>query len=98
MAVNEQAQTTIFDKTIESPEVEEAIETLMAAKAYAKEHEVGKAQKLVKALAEQYDLQDGERLRCGAYVITGKRRGGGGFEVPVWEKTGVGRIDSLNEE
>jgi hypothetical protein len=98
MAVTETAQGNIFDRTIESPEIEEAIETLMRAREYAKGHGVGKAKKLVASLVEQYALEDGERLRVGQYVVTGRKRAGGGFEVPTWEKTGIGAIDSIGAD
>ncbi|MCK9496718.1 MAG: hypothetical protein M0R75_14670 [Dehalococcoidia bacterium] len=33
--------------------------------------------------------QGGARVRCGDFVLTVKRRTGGGFEMPEWESVGV---------
>ena len=90
------AQVALWDREIEG-ENGEAIAAQIAimfknedaAKAYR--HARNEMIKVVKVL----DLADGERLRCGDFVITGKARAGGGFEVPVWESVTVGRIRQL---
>jgi hypothetical protein len=89
----EDNQGGLWDRTIESPEIEQAIEDMLAAqdayRAYLK------ARKVVRTVVEEYALADGERLRCGAYVLSGKERGGGGFEVPVWKKVTLGGVQAL---
>lgn len=92
------AQTGLFDRTIEWPELEDAIETLVTAREDGTLKAISKARALVKAVVEDHALQDGERLRCGAFVITGRERAGGGFEVPTWSKVTVGAIVSLDDE
>lgn len=93
----DEAQGRLWDKEIESPELEAAIELIMENQLdQATRRELGKARKTIKSVTEQYELEDGQRLRCGRYVITGKGRSGGGFEVPQWTKTTVGKITELD--
>ena len=96
--VTEDAQAGAFDKTIEDPEIEDAVATLIDAKRYMKDHKVGKARKAVKSLVEQYELEDGQRIRVGGFVITTKSSAGGGFEVPTWEKTTIGTMGPIDDE
>ena len=88
-------QAGAFDRTIESPELEAAVDLIVS---WREEHgdelkEVAHARATIKAVTEQYALQDGERLRVGRFVITGKLRSGGGFEVPSWSKVVPGEIE-----
>ncbi len=98
MPTRTEAQESMWDKEIESPELEAAIEMIMENQPDADTRkELAKARKTVKAVTEQYDLEDGQRLRVGRFVIEGKARGGGGFEVPTWRKVTVGKITELAE-
>ena len=93
----DEAQLNMWDREIESPELEAAIELIMDNELdQATRKELGKARKTIKQVTEQYELEDGQRLRCGRFVITGKGRSGGGFEVPQWSKTTVGKITELD--
>ena len=93
----DEAQLKMWDKEIESPELEAAIELIMENELdQATRKELSKARKTIKSVTEQYELEDGQRLRCGRFVITGKGRSGGGFEVPQWAKTTVGKITELD--
>lgn len=93
------SQIGLWDRQIEG-ENGEAIATQVAimfenegaAKAY------GRAKRQMIEIVKGLDLADGERLRCGDFVITGKARAGGGFEVPTWESVTVGDIRQLPVE
>jgi hypothetical protein len=92
----EDTQSKLWDRTIESPELESAIELIMDNKLDPEtQTAVNAARKTIKQLTEQYELTDGQRLRVGRYVIHGKQRAGGGFNVPTWSKTTVGNITEL---
>lgn len=47
--------------------------------------------------AEHYQLAEGQRLRVGEFIVTGKKRAGGGFEIPAWEKITVGSIKRADD-
>lgn len=91
--VKDEAQAQLFDRTIENPELEEAIEKMLELGEAAKEYAA--ARKPVKAITETLNLKDGERVRIGRYVITGRERSGGGFDVKSWTKTTIGSIAEL---
>lgn len=75
-------QSGLFDREIESPELEGALETLeRLADAAA---EIRAAQKVLGGIKASLEIKDGERIRCGAFILTGAARNGGGFEVPAW--------------
>jgi len=93
----EETQSRLWDKEIESPELEAAIQIIMDNELDQETRKkLSKARKTIKSVTEQYELEDGQRLRCGRFVITGKGRSGGGFEVPQWAKTTVGKITELD--
>ena len=92
----EESQSRLWDREIESPELEAAIQIIMDSEIDQETRkELGRARKTIKQVTEQYELEDGQRLRCGRFVITGKGRSGGGFSVPQWSKTTVGKITEL---
>lgn len=93
MAGKRDLQMGLSDRSIEAPEVEEALERLMTAKENGTLKALTKARKTIKAVAETYKLEDGERVRCGEFVIIGRSRSGGGIEVPTWEKVVVGGME-----
>lgn len=90
MPVKTTDQPGLFDRTLEMPELEEHLERWLETKEAAKQH--ADANRKIKTIAETLAIQDGERVRVGGYVITGKARNGGGFEVPTWEKVTVGAV------
>ena len=95
-------QSQLWDRTIEDPFLEGAIEDYLTSaelmrgtRPVAKKHQGNK-----KALGEMLDrqkLKDGERLRVGAYVVTGQARSGGGFEIPEWASVKAGSIQRLDD-
>ena len=96
MAAKKDSQTQLFDRTIESAELEAALELIMEWKDRWELKELAAARKTIKEVTEQHKLADGERLRIGQFVITGKARAGGGFEVPEWHKVTVGTIADIS--
>lgn len=94
MSLREDSQAGLFDREIESDELEGAIEDYLNTQEDAKAN--AKAKKTIKSVTEQYDLREGERLRVGRFVIVGKRRSGGGFEVPAWSKVTAGKINPVD--
>ena len=93
----DEAQLNMWDREIESPELENAIQIIMDNELDQETRKaLSHARKTIKAVTEQYGLEDGQRLRCGRFVITGKGRSGGGFSVPQWSKTTVGKITEMD--
>lgn len=86
-------QAGFWDREIEAPEVEEAIERMLANEEAHKQY--AKDRRAVSELVEVQDLKEGERLRVGQHIIVGRRRSGGGFDVPTWSKASIGRIESV---
>lgn len=86
-----------FDRTIEDPELEMFLEDLHSEEVQDAAKRFKKAHKAVYDKLNQMTLEDGEKVRIGEFLVTGKRRAGGGFEVPTWEKTGIGSITRLDE-
>lgn len=93
MATKEDAQGGLWDREIESPEIEEAITRMFSNREAAKEY--GKAREAIRRIIEEFNLGETERVRCGPYVIHGRARAGGGFSVPTWAKVGIGEITEL---
>jgi len=92
-AAKQEPQKGLFDRVIEDEKLERAIARFIETKEPAKVH--AEAKKLLNAAlneAELTDIEDGEKIRVGAFLIEGRKRAGGGFEVPAWEKNGIGRI------
>jgi len=95
MAACKDNQSSMFDRTIESEEIAAAIEVIPGIS--RGRHDEGDPEGAEDRADHRrgYDLKDGERLRCGGYIVTGKSRGG--FSVPTWEKVTVGTITDLAE-
>ena len=96
-AVKPEPQTGLFDRTIEDPELESFLEDLYSEEVQAAHETFKKAHKAVYDKLNQMTLEDGEKVRCGQFLVVGKQRSGGGFEVPQWTKTGIGKITRLDE-
>lgn len=90
----ESAQSAMWDREVDVPGLEEALDRAEKAKAPAKEYT--KARRDLKALLGEVALQDGERVRVGRFVLTGKARNGGGFEIPAWTSIVVGGVQALD--
>lgn len=97
----EDAQSGLWDLEVEDPELEAACaflnrsdvkETLRKAnEASTLRREKVKAleARLIEKVTEPIFEASGARVRAGEYVLTVKRRSGGGFEVPQWDSVGV---------
>lgn len=91
---SEEPQKNMFDRTIDDIALEEACDTFLQMRQKAKSY--GKAKKKLYELLNGLELKDGERVRIGRFVVTGKERRGGGIEVPQWTKTGIGSVSALD--
>lgn len=80
----------LWDRELEDPELEQIIEEYMDSREAAKSAVAAAAALKAKLKA----LADGDRIRCGEFVITGKARNGGGFEVPAWQSV-AGRVERV---
>lgn len=87
-------QTNMFDRTIDDEALADACDTYLQMKQKAKAY--AKAKKKLYELLNGLELKDGERVRIGRFVVTGKTRSGGGIEVPTWTKTGIGSVSALD--
>lgn len=91
------AQAGFEDKTIEDGELEAALETMYHAKDddvfRARVKKLNAAKKRVSESLQFHGIVDGQRLRCGEFILTGKARNGGGFSVPAWESIVAGGIE-----
>ncbi len=85
------SQGGLFDRTIENPDLAASLAYLDDHRMYIKG--IAEAQKVIKEAQEALELEDGERVRCGDYIITGKSRRGGGFAVPTWSKITMGSYE-----
>jgi hypothetical protein len=89
-------QRHMDERQIEDLEFEEALAELLDAKEDEEFKErlkgLSKAKRIVRDKCQHYLLQDKELLRCGRFVVQGKARNGGGFEVPAWESVIPGDI------
>lgn len=88
-------QSAMWEKEVESEALEDALATILDDDNKQIVKRVTKARRVVKQAVEDAKLEDGERLRCGPFVITGKARNGGGFEVPAWESVVAGSVSEL---
>ena len=97
--IREDAQSGLFDRSIEDNEFEEAIRELKDAEGDEEFQEQLKAYRGVKALVKTkckfHELTLNERMRVGIYVITGKERNGGGFHVDGWTSIVPDQITEL---
>jgi hypothetical protein len=76
MTTKQDAQTGLWDREVEGvPELNDAIEAMLENEEAAKGYSKAKGQ--VKKFVETLELKDGERVRIGQYVITGRGRSGG---------------------
>lgn len=87
-------QKSMFDRVIDDATLEEACDTYLQMKQKAKGF--GKSKKKLYELVNGLELKNGERVRIGRFVITGRERRGGGIEVPTWTKTGIGSVTALD--
>lgn len=94
MNSREDAQSAMWDREVEIEGLEEALDKAEKAKGPARTYTA--ARRDLKALLKGIELQDGERVRCGRFVITGKARAGGGFDIPAWETVVVGEVRALD--
>lgn len=94
--VKDEKQIAMQDRFIEDPELVEQIEIYMENKSAAKEFATAK-KKINGRLDLVPDKEDGQTIRCGPYTMTIKARGGGGFEVPHWDRLIVGGIGDASD-
>lgn len=97
--MREDQQSGLFDRVYDVGETELAqleanIRTDESTKKAAKENR--KARAAIKTFCKGLDLKDGERVRIGRFVVTGRARNGGGFEIPAWESVTVKSIQALD--
>jgi hypothetical protein len=88
-------QSGLFDRVIENEALEASCARYLFTKPGAKDH--GKAKRKLYEMLNAVEVKPGERVRIGRFVIAGKARKGGGFEVPVWERTGIGSVTELTD-
>ena len=91
--MTEDNQAGLWDRTVESPELEQAIMDIIDTRKASIKN--GRAKKKRQILLKEFKLGDGERLRVGNYVIMGKSKSGGGFDIDKWSGVGVGSITEL---
>lgn len=94
MPTQEEPQKSMFDRVIDDENLEAACDNYMQMKAKAKAF--GKSKKKLYELVNGLELKDGERVRIGRFVVTGRARSGGGITVPIWSKTGIGSVSALD--
>jgi hypothetical protein len=87
-------QTNLFDRVLDDEALEAACARFVFTKQGAKDH--GKAKRKLYETLNALAIGPTERVRIGRFVVTGKARKGGGFEVPPWEKIGIGSIKELS--
>lgn len=87
------------DRDVEDSEFEQLLEeALEHDEEYdQKRKRIFKLRKQIADKAEHYQLAEGQRLRVGEFIVTGKKRAGGGFEIPAWEKVTVGSIKRADD-
>jgi hypothetical protein len=90
-------QGGLFDRTIEDPELEAALEDLESEEIQAGFDAYRKAHKQVYDRLNTISLEHDEKVRVGRFIVTAKERRGGGFEIPAWTKTGIGSITRIED-
>lgn len=90
-------QTNMFDRTIEDLDLEAALEDLYSEDTQAAYKAYREAHRKVYSRLNDMEIKPDEKLRVGRFVVTGKERAGGGFEIPAWTKTGIGSIERLED-
>jgi hypothetical protein len=88
--IKKDEQAGIFDRTVELPELAEALETIAEYEESGKKYLA--ASNKAKAIFKGLEASDGERIRCGDFILTARARNGGGFQVPAWEGVSIGTI------
>lgn len=86
----EDPQSGMFDVEIDDPDFEAAIAEHIGFK--ETRAAMAKVKRAMVEGAEKHDikaLEDGTRVRVGAYTFEVKARAGGGFEMPEWETRGM---------
>jgi len=86
----EDPQGGLFDRVIDDEALEAACARYIFTKAGAKDH--AKAKKSLYDRLNDLNVEDGETVRIGRFKVVGRARKGGGFDVPPWEKTGIGAV------
>jgi len=85
MAVRDDPQRGMFDRELDDSGLEAFIDTIMQTQAEAKQY--AGAKRGVKKRLEKLGvgLGDGERVRVGRFVMTGRAYQGGDIEIPPWD-------------
>ena len=95
MPIKQDDQGQFEDKTIEHPELEQAIAEMFELEAEAKAY--GKKRREAHDIIKGLELPAGTRLLVGPYAVEITERRGGGFEVEPWERNVVGKIRQAAE-
>jgi hypothetical protein len=90
-------QSNMFDRTIEDPELEAALDELYSEETKAAYKAYRDAHKKVYTRLNDIKIGINERVRVGMYIVPGKELRGGGFEIPAWTKTGIGTITRIED-
>lgn len=90
-------QGGLFDRTIEDPELEAALEDLESDDVQAGFKAYKTAHKAVYDRINLIELKPDDKVRVGRFIVTGKERRGGGFSIEPWTKTGIGSITRIEE-
>lgn len=93
--MTQEAQVGLWDREIEDQDLEYALSVIRDHDNRAIVREVNGARKAIKAALARVELREGERLRCGRFVLVGTLRTGGGIEIPAWESVGVSAVVEL---
>jgi len=90
------AQGTLFDRQIINPPetILDAFETILANRDAVREFNAAK--RAVSAYGKEIGIQDEEQVLVGRFVIKGRARNGGGFEVPAWESVSIDEIRAID--
>lgn len=95
----EDPQSGMFDVVIEDEDYEAAIREWLAMK--PTRSELAKIKRRLDEGAERNNiksLDDGARIRIGAFTAEAKTRQGGGFAMPEWETRGLAGLRPLMAE
>jgi len=90
------AQGTLFDRQVVDPPelILDAFETVLAHRDIVREYNAAK--RTIAAYGKEIEIQDEEQVLVGRFVIKGRARNGGGFEVPAWESVSVDEIRAID--
>ena len=95
IAAAKRGQSTMFDREVNDSALEDMIRTKIRTadpRSSDDRREHRKAKEAIDTAIHTMKAKPGDVIKCGAFLIPVVARGGGGYNLPHWDRTIAGKI------